>query len=411
MVSPTENPFVGNGANIYQSKSSLKWIALVVAVIIGIASVLYTNDIVKELKEREERYINLYAKSLQFMASAPNTQDNLIFITQEIISPNNSIPVIVTDNKGQPTGNYRNVEVDSSKTDSLGIPQAVHKELKRMKEEFPPVVISDINTETGESEDLYYIYYRNSDLIYRLRYYPYIQLAVIAAFVFFGFVAFNYSKAAEQNRVWVGLAKETAHQLGTPLSSLMAWLEIMKSDDSLKEMEVTKELEKDISKLELITSRFSSIGSVPVLKEENISKLIKNTVSYLEKRISKKVTITVDSRDDIITAEINKPLFDWVIENLCKNAIDAMSGVGEIVIRLKEGKYGDALIDISDNGKGIPAHKIKDVFQPGFTTKKRGWGLGLTLAKRIIENYHNGKISVKESVVDKGTTFRIILKK
>ncbi len=236
------------------------------------------------------------------------------------------------------------------------------------------------------------------------------QLAVIAAFVFFGYVAFSYSRRAEQNQVWVGLAKETAHQLGTPLSSLMAWLEIMKEDDDMKDKEVTQELEKDIDKLELITSRFSSIGSTPVLTDQNISKIIRSTVAYLQKRVSKKVDIYFDSRDDLLSAEINKPLFDWVIENICKNAIDAMSGVGKITILLKEGKYGDAIIDITDTGKGIPSGKIKEIFRPGYSTKKRGWGLGLTLAKRIIENYHNGKITVKESVVDKGTTFRIILK-
>ena len=278
-----------------------------------------------------------------------------------------------------------------------------------MEQEYEPITISW--TGSNDPNDFQYIYYRNSDLIYRLRYYPYIQLSVIAAFVFFGYVSFSYSRKAEQNQVWVGLAKETAHQLGTPLSSLMAWLEIMKIDDDIKDKEVVTELEKDISKLELITSRFSSIGSIPVLREENISKIIEQTVNYLKKRTSKKVNLYFECKDDLITADINKPLFDWVIENLCKNAIDAMSGEGEITITLKEGKYGDALIDVKDTGKGIPSSKIKEIFQPGFSTKKRGWGLGLTLAKRIIENYHNGKISVKESILNKGTTFRIILRR
>jgi signal transduction histidine kinase len=278
-----------------------------------------------------------------------------------------------------------------------------------MEQEYEPITISW--TGSNDPSDYQYIYYRNSDLIYRLRYYPYIQLSVIAAFVFFGYVSFSYSRKAEQNQVWVGLAKETAHQLGTPLSSLMAWLEIMKIDDDIKDKEVVTELEKDISKLELITSRFSSIGSIPVLREENISKLIEQTVNYLKKRTSKKVNLYFICKDDLITADINKPLFDWVIENLCKNAIDAMSGEGEITITLKEGKYGDALIDVKDSGKGIPSSKIKEIFQPGFSTKKRGWGLGLTLAKRIIENYHNGKISVKESTLNKGTTFRIVLRR
>jgi two-component sensor histidine kinase len=407
MVTPSENPFMGNAASIYQSKAALKWIALAFSLIIGIASVLYTNSIVEELKEREERYIELFAKTQEY-TSDPDNSENLIFIFQEIVTPNNSIPVIVVDADGNPSI-YRNIDIDSSKHDEEERKKILKKELKIMEQEYEPITISW--TGSNDPSDYQYIYYRNSDLIYRLRYYPYIQLSVIAAFVFFGYVSFSYSRKAEQNQVWVGLAKETAHQLGTPLSSLMAWLEIMKIDDDIKDKEVVTELEKDISKLELITSRFSSIGSIPVLREENISKLIEQTVNYLKKRTSKKVNLYFICKDDLITADINKPLFDWVIENLCKNAIDAMSGEGEITITLKEGKYGDALIDVKDSGKGIPSSKIKEIFQPGFSTKKRGWGLGLTLAKRIIENYHNGKISVKESTLNKGTTFRIVLRR
>ncbi len=404
MVNQSENPFLGSASSLYESKVALKWIALSFTLIIGVASVLYTNSIVEELKEREERYIDLYAKTLEY-TSQPDI-DNLSFIFQEIVVPNNSIPIIVVNTDGEPTV-YRNIKIDSTKNEDK-ITETLYKELAIMEQEYDPIVVYD-----GEPDQMNvssYIYYRNSDLIYRLRYYPYVQLSVIAAFVFFGYVAFSYSRRAEQNQVWVGLAKETAHQLGTPLSSLMAWLEIMKSDDDMKDKEVTQELEKDIDKLELITSRFSSIGSTPVLTDQNISKIIRSTVAYLQKRVSKKVEIHFNSKDDLLSAEINKPLFDWVIENICKNAIDAMSGVGKITIMLKEGKYGDAIIDITDTGKGIPSGKISEIFRPGYSTKKRGWGLGLTLAKRIIENYHNGKITVKESVVDKGTTFRIILK-
>jgi two-component sensor histidine kinase len=407
MVNQSDNPFMGNASSIYQSKAALKWVALAFSLIIGFASVLYTNSIVEELKEREERYIDLFAKTLEYTSDYDNSE-NLIFIFQEIVTPNNSIPVIVVDANGNPSI-FRNIDVDSSKNDEEGMRKILTKELEIMEQEYDPIAIAGVDS--SDPNDYQYIYYRNSDLIYRLRYYPYIQLSIIAAFVFFGYVSFSYSRKAEQNQVWVGLAKETAHQLGTPLSSLMAWLEIMKIDDDIKDKEVTKELEKDISKLELITSRFSSIGSIPVLRDENISKIIQSTVNYLQKRTSKKVNINFISKDDLVTADINKPLFDWVIENLCKNAIDAMSGEGEITIILKEGKYGDVLIDVKDTGKGIPSSKIKEIFQPGFSTKKRGWGLGLTLAKRIIENYHNGKITVKESVLNKGTTFRIILKR
>ena len=402
----SDSPFLGNASSMYQNRSSLKWIALGFSLVIGFASVFYTNSVVEELKEREEFYISLYAKSLEYTID-PDNDEEFNFIFHEIVSPNNSIPLIVVDYEGKPTM-YRNIKVDSANKKKEEVDQLLSKELKIMEQEYEPILISTIERNI---EDTYYVYYRNSDLIYRLRFYPYVQLSVIAAFVFFGYVAFSYSRRSEQNQVWAGLAKETAHQLGTPLSSLMAWLEIMKSDDDIKDKEVIQELEKDVDKLEMITSRFSSIGSVPVLTDQNISKLIKDTLAYLEKRVSKKVTIHFDCKDDLLTADINKPLFDWVIENLSKNAIDAMSGEGQLTIMLKEGKYGDALIDISDTGKGIASGKLKEVFRPGFTTKKRGWGLGLTLAKRIIEHYHNGKIFVKESVIDKGTTFRIILKK
>ncbi|MFQ3215363.1 MAG: two-component system, sporulation sensor kinase E [Marivirga sp.] len=405
---PTGNDsaFLGNASSMYQSRAALKWVALAFSIVIGLASVLYTNSVVEELKEREEFYISLYAKTLEYTVNSES--DNLAFIYQEIVTPNNSIPMIVVNHLGVPTI-YRNIKIDSARDSQNQVDKILSKELAIMEQEYEPIIISSQASESAE--DVYYIYYRNSDLIYRLRYYPYVQLSVIAAFVFFGYVAFSYSRRSEQNQVWAGLAKETAHQLGTPLSSLMAWLEIMKADDDLKDKEVIQELEKDVDKLELITSRFSSIGSVPVLTDQNISKLIRHTLAYLEKRVSKKINIIFNCKDDLLTAEINKPLFDWVIENLCKNAIDAMSGEGDLTIMLKEGKYGDALIDVTDTGKGIASGRLKEVFRPGFTTKKRGWGLGLTLAKRIVEHYHNGRIFVKESVADKGTTFRIILKK
>ena len=243
----------------------------------------------------------------------------------------------------------------------------------------------------------------------QLQYYPYVQLSVIAVFFALSYLAFSYSRTAEQNRVWVGLAKETAHQLGTPLSSLMAWLEFLKADPELENMEITREIGKDIKKLEMITSRFSSIGSVPVLQDENIFEAIQSSVNYLQTRISTKVKFRLHQETSAIRAEINKPLFDWVIENICKNAVDAMSGVGRIDIYVKESPEGKVMIDISDSGKGIPKNLIAQIFQPGFTTKKRGWGLGLTLAKRIIENYHQGKIFIKSSEENTGTTFRILL--
>jgi signal transduction histidine kinase len=225
------------------------------------------------------------------------------------------------------------------------------------------------------------------------------------------YLAFSYSKTAEQNRVWVGMAKETAHQLGTPLSSLMAWVEYIKQDPrfTTSDHNLAEELDKDVQKLQIITERFSSIGSVPVLKEENVENLIRKTVNYLQARLPNRVHIAIEAISANITAKLSPPLFEWVIENLCKNAVDAMDGAGNINIKILRGSDYKVFIDIGDSGKGIPKSKIRQVFSPGFTTKKRGWGLGLTRVKRIIENYHDGKIFVKSSEPEKGTVFRIVL--
>jgi signal transduction histidine kinase len=256
-----------------------------------------------------------------------------------------------------------------------------------------------------------YIYYGNSKLLKLLRYYPLSQLLVVLIIGFLGYIFFSYSRRAEQNRVWVGLAKETAHQLGTPLSSLTAWVEILRNEPTINP-EIVIELSKDIQRLETITTRFSNIGSMPILKEEDLEELITSFINYLKIRISTKVHIEIKSA--LIpnqVANVNKYLFEWVIENICKNAVDAMGGTGDMLIYIHEGKNNQILIDISDTGKGIPTSNLSKVFSPGFSTKKRGWGLGLTLAKRIIENYHEGKLSIKSSELNKGTTFRIALPK
>jgi signal transduction histidine kinase len=222
-------------------------------------------------------------------------------------------------------------------------------------------------------------------------------------------MAFNYSRVSEQNRVWIGLAKETAHQLGTPLSSLMAWSEYFRSDENVPN-EIVDELDKDIKRLEMITSRFSNIGSVPVLKDENVFQVVHNTISYLEKRVSSKVKFAVNAANKNLTAKLNPPLFEWVIENLSKNAVDAIgAAAGSITINIIAGAEKRVFIDITDTGKGISKSNMKKVFQPGFTTRQRGWGLGLTLVQRIVENYHEGKIYIRNSEVGKGTTFRIVL--
>ena len=389
----------------YQNKPTLKWIVLVVSLFISISSIYYTNILVEDLKETEKRFINLFAKSLE---NTINSDDgNINFITQEILFPNKSIPLILTDENGN-IYSSKNIDLPSGWTKE-------HKDaylrnrIEVMRELYEPLTIEGRDPGTGEVYWIQYLYYENSFLLTQLSYYPYVQLSVIAIFGFIAYLAFSSSKTAEQNLVWVGMAKETAHQLGTPLSSLMAWLEHMKMDPKFKDHPMLGELNKDIDKLEMITERFSNIGSVPVLKEENVTILIQSLANYLRSRLSSKVNININSISNNITAKINAPLFEWVIENLCKNAVDAMSGVGNLDIKIMRGSDHKVFIDISDNGKGIPKSKIKQVFHPGYSTKKRGWGLGLTLVKRIIENYHEGRIFVKSSDLDQGTTFRIVL--
>ncbi len=285
---------------------------------------------------------------------------------------------------------------------------ALDKELERMKALYDPIPITYRN-ELGETEEYGYVYYRNSFLLTQLTYYPFIQLSVIAIFAFISYLAFNYSRIAEQNQVWVGLAKETAHQLGTPLSSLMAWAEVLREDPGLKNKEIISELEKDIRKLSIVTERFSNIGSVPALKSENIVALVHHVINYFRPRISSRISLEVYSLSDTLRARVNAPLFEWVLENLCKNAVDAIGTSGRIAIKILRGSNSKIYIDISDTGKGIARSNLPLVFKPVFTTKKRGWGLGLALAKRIIENYHNGRIFVKSSEENQGTTFRIEL--
>ncbi len=395
-----------SGLDFSQDKSNLKWFVLIFSIVISVGSILYTNILIDQLKAREERQIRLYAKALEYTIRE-NIDKDLSFITEEIVFQNNSIPTILVSENGSIQG-HRNVDVDSS----LSVPrqnQLIYDELEKMQEAYEPIEIAPRDQETNEIISVSYVYYRNSFLLTQLTYYPYIQLSVIAIFGFIAYMAFNYSKAAEQNRVWVGLAKETAHQLGTPISSLMAWVEYFKEEASLKDKELIGELDKDIQKLQVITERFSNIGSAPALKEVKIEELINSVIDYLRSRISPKVNIEVESLTQGITAQVNAPLFEWVIENLCKNAVDAMNGAGTIKIFILKGNEGKVFIDISDTGKGIPKSKLKQVFNPGFTTKKRGWGLGLTLAKRIIEKYHQGKIFVKSSDENGGTTFRISL--
>ncbi|MDH3710859.1 MAG: ATP-binding protein [Cyclobacteriaceae bacterium] len=392
---------------LVKNKSKLNYLILVLAFFIGVGSIYYTNLIVNQLKKREQNQIELFAKTLETLAN-DNTgfNDNVMLLFEEIVVANETIPVIVAYKNGEPKI-HKNLKVPAA-LNGDEIDLFLKEEIENMRSQYPPIVIANKN-QKGEVFNYEYIFYKNSSLLTQLQFYPYVQLTVIAIFFFLSYLAFSFSRTAEQNRVWVGLAKETAHQLGTPLSSLMAWVEYLKADPEYENKDITRELDKDIKKLELITSRFSSIGSVPVLKEENIVEVIRTSINYLQTRISSKVKINLHHEQPELLAKVNKPLFDWVIENICKNAVDAMSGVGIIDINMSRSGEGKIIIDIADTGKGIPKSLVAQIFQPGFTTKKRGWGLGLTLVKRIIENYHQGKIFIKSSEAQAGTTFRIVL--
>jgi len=394
-----------DSSDFYQHNPRLKWIVLAVSFLISVSSIYYTNVLVDQLKQRERQQVQLFARAIEY-TSNENLNSNILFVS-EIINNNNSVPTILV-NENNEVLYSRNIDIDSSRS-ARAIQQQLTRELASMADTYDPIEITLKDPNTNEIFGTQKVYYRNSFLLTQLIAYPYVQLTVIAIFGFISYLAFNYSKAAEQNRVWVGLAKETAHQLGTPLSSLMAWIEVIREDPYMRKKGVADELEKDIQKLKIITERFSSIGSIPVLKQENIVSLINNVVIYLRPRISSRIHIEVFTLSDHISVLVHAPLFEWVIENLCKNAVDAMGSSGTIAIKILRGNEGKVFIDVSDTGKGIPRSKLAMVFKAGFTSKKRGWGLGLTLAKRIIETYHNGKIYVKSSEENLGTTFRISL--
>ena len=396
--------FGGNNiTNIYQKKSTVKVVVLSVAAGIAAISIVYTNHLVDQLKEREKSYVKLYAEAIERIA---NQDEEITFLFNEIVTPNNSIPTILTNSFGDYEA-YRNIDIKESYSEEKK-QRILEKELAEMRELYDPIEIALRNPRTGMVYAYQFVYYKNSFLLTQLQYYPYFQMFVITVFAAVAYLVFSYSRTAEQNRVWIGMAKETAHQLGTPLSSLMAWVEYFRADPDTFDPDIVQEIDKDIGRLKMITSRFSNIGSAPTLKSEDLGQVVEGTISYLRTRISSKVMIRIDSSGPPLYVQINSPLFEWVIENICKNAVDAMSGIGELSIRIQPEK-DKAVVDITDTGKGIAKSKISQVFTPGYTTKQRGWGLGLSLSQRIIENYHRGKIFVKHSEVNVGTTFRIML--
>jgi len=385
--------------DIYKLNFRIKWIIVLLGIIVIAGSLVYTDYLAKRLVERERKLIDLYAKALE-TAATQEANANMAFLSEQIINANTSVPVILSDEEGQPLSS-KNVEVPSK----LNVKQEdafLKKEIQVMAAQHTPIEIEFYGMKN-------YIYYKDSDILNMLRYYPYIQLTAIVFLSLVGYVAFNYSKKAEQSKVWVGLAKETAHQLGTPLSSLFAIRDYFKEIEPFKSDPMTEELAKDVDRLNVITARFSQIGLEGKLAPEIVANVIEENIDYLKSRTSSYVSYSMEDLTDGDSAVMNISLMGWVIENICKNAIDAMDGRGSIIISISAIKNA-ICIDIKDSGKGIPKNKEKSIFKPGFTTKKRGWGLGLTLVKRIIEEYHGGKVYVLSSGVDKGTTFRIELK-
>lgn len=378
----------------------VKIILVLAAIIIAVASLIVSNNLVKKLADEEHNKMEVWAEAMRSLNKADeNTDLNLVL---KVINENNTIPVIVTDSKRN-VQIYRNVDLKGVNfEDSM-----------KNAEDISSKLLDDgryirIYLDDSLKTDYINVCYDDSVILKRLSTYPYIQLGVVMLFVVVAIFALLTSKKAEQNKVWVGLSKETAHQLGTPISSLMAWTEILK--ENYPEDELIPEMDKDVKRLELIAERFSKIGSLPEPVPSSLMDVMTHVIDYMDRRTSSKVKFIKDFPDNDIIVKINSSLFEWVIENLCKNAVDAMEGCGTITLHVEE-TASKVIIEVTDTGKGIKKKNIRNVFKPGFTTKKRGWGLGLSLAKRIMEEYHKGRIFVKNSEIGKGTTFRIELAK
>ena len=388
--------------NRYDGVRRVKRILVAGAVLIVVASLWVSHGLISDLKNEEQTKMGVWAEAMRSLTSADETTDlNLVL---RVINDNHTIPVIVTDEKGRVTTS-RNLRLRyRTSRDSV---KQMNEALARLKAGGHSMRISLGTDEVGDTHaTALYIYYGQSLLLQRLAWFPYVQLGVVTVFLLVALLALLSTKRAEQNKVWVGLTKETAHQLGTPISSLMAWMAVMREthpDDALID-----EMEADVRRLEMVAERFSKIGSAPKLHPETVGPIVERVAEYIARRIPKSVKLTVDLRDESELIPISAPLVEWVVEVLCKNAADAMPGVGQIGI--SGGKVSDRyVIDVADTGKGIERKHHKTVFRPGFTTKQRGWGLGLSLAKRIIEEYHHGRIYVLRSAPGEGTVFRIEL--
>ena len=378
----------------------VKIILVLAAIVIAVTSLIISNIFVKDLAKEERNKMEIWADAMRSFNMADETTD--LGLVLKVMNDNNTIPVIVLDNKGL-VQICRNVDVGNrSEKDSVAYVSHLGKRLYDAGR-FIRISMDDANKKAYVD-----VCYDDSTILKRLAYYPYVQLGVVLIFVVVAIFALLTSKKAEQNKVWVGLSKETAHQLGTPISSLMAWIEILK--ENYPHDDLIPEMDKDVKRLQLIADRFSKIGSLPEPVPSSLSDVVDHVIDYMDRRTSSKVLMTKKFPQNDIIVNLNASLFEWVIENLCKNAVDAMEGEGHITIEVLD-LPGKAVIEVTDDGKGIRKKDISSVFKPGFTTKKRGWGLGLSLAKRIVEEYHHGRIFVKRSEVGVGTTFRIEIKK
>ncbi len=382
--------------NIYTRKIRWKFILFLLAVLIALGSLFYTNKLIRQLKQEEKNKVELWAKATEQLIDLDITETDFGFLF-EVIENNNTVPVILVNSDNEIISTRNLDPAKENNHDYLA------RKLKKMKKQNEAIEFSISDNRNN------FIYYKDSILLSKLELFPFVQLGVIILFILVSYFAFSASRKAEQNQVWLGLSKETAHQLGTPTSSLAAWFELLRMKDL--DEKILKEFEKDVTRLEKITERFSKIGSKPSLKNINLFNVITRAVNYIKSRSSENVRFNVSfSEEDQLNLPLNAALFEWVIENLCKNAIDAMNGKGIININVQD-NVQVVYLDISDTGRGINKLKFKTVFKPGYTTKERGWGLGLSLSKRIVEMYHGGKIFVNYSEINKGTGIRIVLKK
>ena len=380
----------------------VKIVLLVAAIVLAVLSLVVSHYLVRDLYTEEHNRMEIWAEAMRALNNADeNTDLNLVL---KVINDNNTIPLVVMHTRSG-VETFRNLKISGCNTydDSLQYAARLGRELMAEGRYI------NISMGDGAKADNIMVCYDDSTMLKRLSSYPYVQLCVVFVFVVIAIFALMTSKRAEQNKVWVGLSKETAHQLGTPISSLMAWTEILK--ESYPDDELIPEIDKDIKRLQLIADRFSKIGSLPEPVDASMNEVMNHVIDYMERRTSAKVKMVRCLPDHEVVVKMNASLFEWVIENLCKNAVDAMSGEGQITLTVDDSPADKVVIEVTDTGKGIRKKNLRSVFTPGFTTKKRGWGLGLSLAKRIVEEYHHGRIFVKWSEVGKGTTFRIELKR